>query len=716
MDVPKELASRNQWVLWRYEGEDDSIKMPRQKNGAAAKVNDQATWADLSTLAGAGMLGFVFQAGGGLFGIDLDGCIGADGELAEWADQVVRRLGTYAEISPSGTGVKLYGKGSLPGWMTKQKVPVSTPAVCDKAPAIEAYDRARYFAFTGDHLAGTPTELTECQSALDSVCSAFFPRAEPAKPSQPRIVPTTDIGRRVVGYLARVPGAVSKQGGHNATFRVACVLVMGFGLTPDEAFPYFAEWNATCAPPWGDKDLWHKLNDANKREGQRGFLLSGGRYDGPDIDLQALLASVESPEAAPSAPPPARQFPVHCLRVGGLIGDIMAYNLRTARYPQPELAMAGAIALMATITGRKVCDTSGTRTNCYVLGLAPSGAGKEQARKINKEILIRAGGEGMLGPERIASSAGLVASVHNAPAILFQIDEIGHLLATMKNPAKSPHLFNIGSVLMQLYSSSDTIWKADAYADQKKNKSIDQPNAVVYGTGVPDGFWDNLTAESVKDGLLGRMMTFESSHGYVPMAKFTSEPMPEDLVERARAWVQFVPGGGNLGSQFPAPYVAGYEADAIERMQGHLNSICDKRGDEDPVSAAVWSRSGEKTSKLALLFACSRGEPGDVVVEFDDVDKAIKISNWLTRQMLYKASEHVSENETESRAKKVLRLIEGEMSMSHLSRRTQWLRGKERTEILNDLAQSGYITIETKESSGGRKATVVSRKFAETNV
>jgi hypothetical protein len=712
MEVPKELATRNQWVLWRYEGQDNEIKMPRQKNGSAAKANDATTWSNLGELMGAGSLGFVFKADDGLFGIDLDGCIGSDGELADWADQVIRELPTYAEISPSGTGVKLYGCGSLPSWLTKHKVAVNTPPVCDKSPAIEAYDRGRYFAFTGDRLAGAPAELTECP-ALGSVLSRFFPVAEPAKPALPRSEPVGDIPRRADAYLSRIPGAVSKQGGHNQTFRAACVLVLGFGLTPDEAYPLLANWNLTCVPPWSDRDLWHKLHDANKRDGRRGFLLESGRYEGSDVELQSLLSSLDAPAAA--LPPPSRQFPAACLRVDGLIGDVMAYNLRTARYPQPELALAGALALMATITGRKVADGAGTRTNCYVLGLAPSGAGKEQARKINKELLLRAGGDSLLGPERIASSAGLVASVHSSPAILFQIDEIGHLLATMKNPAKSPHLFNIGSVLMQLYSSSDTIWKADAYADQKKNKAIDQPHAVVYGTGVPDGFWDNLTAESVKDGLLGRMMCFQSSFGYVPMSDFVNEPTPEDLIERVRAWIQFAP-GGNLGTQFPQPYIADYDEDAFDRMTDHLNGICDRRGDEDPTSAAVWSRSGEKTSKLALLFACSRGAPGAVCVSFEDVDRAVKISNWLTRQMLHKASEHVSENEVESRAKKVLRLIEGEMNMSQLSRRTQWLRGKERTEILSDLAQSGYITIETKESTGGRKATIVTRKFAETNV
>ena len=96
-------------------------------------------------------------------------------------------------------------------------------------------------------------------------------------------------------------------------------------------------------------------------------------------------------------------------RVPGLIGDLMDYTLRTSIYPQPELALAAAIALIGTITGRKVCDARGTRTNVYVMGLCPPASGKERARSVNKEALVRAGGERMLGPESIGSSAGLIS-------------------------------------------------------------------------------------------------------------------------------------------------------------------------------------------------------------------------------------------------------------------------------------------------------------------
>lgn len=520
-------------------------------------------------------------------------------------------------------------------------------------------------------------------------------------------------------YLDQVPPAIQGANGGAQTL-VACKAIFRFGLSGGDIRAAFEHYNARCVPPWTDeKQIAHKLVDAEKsvdQAGERGKLLTDGWVTGDpvgDVAADSILKSANgvAPVPEPASPPDHHApFPADCLEVPGLLNQIIEYNLRTALYPQPELALAGAISLLAVITGRKVADARGTRTNVYVLGLAPSGGGKEHARKINKEILIRAGAEKMIGPERIASSAGMVSSVASQPAILFQLDEIGRLLSTMKNPAKQPHLYNIGTVLLQLYSSSDSLWIADAYADAKKTKRINQPHACVYGTSVPSAFWDNLTSENVSEGLLGRLLTFEATSGYVPISSPVVESVPEEITTAVRWWLEFTPGGiGNLNIENPAPAVIGYSSEARKRIDDHLAGICARRSKESETTAAVWSRSGEKTAKLALLFACSRATPSMLPrVEIEDVDRAIKIANWLTRKMLRKAFEHVAENETESRSKKLLRLITGELTMNELTRKTQWLRGKERYEIISDLQAAGYVVMEQKDT-GGRPLTIIRR-------
>jgi hypothetical protein len=44
-----------------------------------------------------------------------------------------------------------------------------------------------------------------------------------------------DLDKRIRAYLATMPEAVSGQHGHDATYKVACTLIQGWGLSIDEA-------------------------------------------------------------------------------------------------------------------------------------------------------------------------------------------------------------------------------------------------------------------------------------------------------------------------------------------------------------------------------------------------------------------------------------------------------------------------------------------------
>ena len=50
----------------------------------------------------------------GIVGVDCDNCIGVggdiDGEVMRW----IQRFNSYAEISPSGRGVRIFCRGTMP--------------------------------------------------------------------------------------------------------------------------------------------------------------------------------------------------------------------------------------------------------------------------------------------------------------------------------------------------------------------------------------------------------------------------------------------------------------------------------------------------------------------------------------------------------------------------------------------------------------------------
>ena len=83
---------------------------------------------------------------------------------------------------------------------------------------------------------------------------------------------------RARAYLAKLPPATAGQGGHPATYRAASILANGFDLGYDDAWLLLNDWNNThCSPPWGEKELRHKLNDAfvKPHDKPKGWLASG---------------------------------------------------------------------------------------------------------------------------------------------------------------------------------------------------------------------------------------------------------------------------------------------------------------------------------------------------------------------------------------------------------------------------------------------------------
>jgi hypothetical protein len=77
-------------------------------------------------------------------------------------------------------------------------------------------------------------------------------------------------------YLAAIPPAISKAGGHNQTLIAARAMVHGFNLPRADAERLLAAWNLTCVPPWSEVELAHKLDEADRVpfEKPRGYLLS----------------------------------------------------------------------------------------------------------------------------------------------------------------------------------------------------------------------------------------------------------------------------------------------------------------------------------------------------------------------------------------------------------------------------------------------------------
>ncbi len=125
--------------------------------------------------------------------------------------------------------------------------------------------------------------------------------------------------------------------------------------------------------------------------------------------------------------------------------------------------------------------------------------------------------------------------------------------------------------------------------------------------------------------------------------------------------------------------------------------------------SALWARAEEKACRLALVYACSANSR-EPVIDADAARWACELSTYLTRRLIFMASEWIADGEFDAKQKKVLRVIRaagGTISQRELGRRTRSWSIRERTDVLNNMEATGQIVSNPKQT-GGRPKMVYS--------
>lgn len=199
------LTAADYWVGWRWARRANGklTKPPVNVRGGPAESDNPKTWASFAAAveaveAGrAAGVGYVCLYDRERIFVDLDKCRDREtGAVADWAMRIVEAAGSYTEVTPSGTGLRIIGNR---GHLT---APISRALKLGaEGHEVEVYYQAtRYVTVTGDRLPGTPDQLADIADiALDllvaggKAAAAEEGGAHPFEPNAEQVAPLEDV-------------------------------------------------------------------------------------------------------------------------------------------------------------------------------------------------------------------------------------------------------------------------------------------------------------------------------------------------------------------------------------------------------------------------------------------------------------------------------------------------------------------------------------------
>ena len=170
-ELPKDLLNKSRWLTWkakpRTNGKVDKIPV-NPRTAEPCNVTDPESSTDFAVAYDFARqcpeirgLGFALFSADDIIGGDIDGCIDQDGRLSPLAEELLAVLDTYVEVSPSGRGLRFFGKGSL-----------HHPYI-NHEQGLEIYTAKRYLTVTGNAIPEKVFALEDIQSEMNDLMDRY---------------------------------------------------------------------------------------------------------------------------------------------------------------------------------------------------------------------------------------------------------------------------------------------------------------------------------------------------------------------------------------------------------------------------------------------------------------------------------------------------------------------------------------------------------------
>ncbi len=509
-NIPLELRVLKQWVVWR-EG-----KVPYQINGQMADVTNPATWTtfDQAILALTNSLnkgiGFVFTGDDPYSFIDLDNAEG-DAAVLDRQIKISREFDSYSEVSPSGQGLHIIVKGKVASGRRRSKV--------------EIYSSSRYATMTGNVHNNKP--IGDYQSILTLLWEQMGDgiKAPSFNVDKPELETDDVIINRALNAVNGEKFSKLLDGDRS-----------GYP-TPSEAdfafidiISFYTQNHAQITRIFKNSKLMRPKVNTNKSYLPTMIEKSFDRQIQPvdfgilkdqlELKLSDIRTVAQRSEPAAHNSKDTGSNPVSPTNIplpSGLLGEIAQFLYQAAPRPVQEIALAGAIGLMAGICGRAY-NISGTGLNQYVLVLAKTGRGKEAAAsgidKLMNAVRMQVPTSSRFrGPGIINSGQALTKYINTTSNCFVSVlGEFGITIERISNPYANSADKMLYSNLLDLYNKSGFGQTFQPAIYSKKEDSVgitESPAITILGESTHKLFYGSLNEDMIAAGLLPRFLIIE---------------------------------------------------------------------------------------------------------------------------------------------------------------------------------------------------------------
>lgn len=702
--IPDELKARPQWVNWRYKavpGKKDTKEPLNPRTGGGAMSNEPSTWGTFEMACQNFFNGLCDGIGFMLCEDDPYTFIDFDDPWERMPDgtpkhndpetifkrqqAIFAETKSYAERSPSGTGIHIICKGSLLSGR--------------KRSAVEVYSSVRFMTMTGDIFRDAP--IVDEQPLLNILYAEmgkcmqmeFYDGNAPQREDDQIIINRALAASNGDKFEPLLRGDWGGAYPSQSEADLAFINIIAFYTQNREQIKRIFK-----ASPLGYRNkqttirgvsyLDHMINRSFDR------MLPPIDLDGLKNQLEEALAKQaqqsqekqrlraaplpSSPIATdiPIPPPPMKADPLHQPQETalysvppGLVGELAQFIYAAAPRAIPEIALAGALGLMSGICGRAF-NVSATGLNQYILLLAHTGRGKEA---INGGIsrLMQAVAKTVpaalefIGPEEISSSQALNKQLERTKSFVSVVGEFGSVLKQLSHPNANEHKIGFRKQLLNLYNKSGagSTLGGSAFADTAKNtKSLNSPSYSFIGESTQETFYNVLDDLIVNDGLLPRMTIIEYNGIRPPRNKNFRHAKPdfrlvEKLAQLCAHSLMLNAANRAVDVQFTADAEAiadQFDVETDERINPGPDGI-----EKPQVIVNLWTRAHVKAMKLAATIAvgCNIYDP---IIDAEMMRWAIRICKADAKAMALKFERgevgmHTKETKQTTELKRVVR-------------------------------------------------------------